>query len=834
MKTNDRRTSLRNNIRNKLHHIARTLYNNPQTIGEHHARNQLLNRTHPVLHRRTTATIGTLIFTAAIIGHQTVASGAYTNNNGSGSYPAFSTVVTAINNSAAQIGIANDAQVGTSTVGELPAIRGNTANQTGVLASTASINYHAFFDQNNQWSVFQQQYSQNPWWMMGNGMPYYATGTLNSPSTYQSVFINPNTGQSDFNFVPIYDNANGNQKGTEMSVFTDGNGNSLFYNALTDQSDFAYNPDAANTEIATQSDPTTWNEAIGYNNSWSVFADKYGASAFVQPMYNANGANQNGGLSYFAQRNETGLINNGTTYGLSSVFKDEYGGERSVSVFAGRDNALQAYEIAHSETPPVFGTWDSAFQTQAIAGNPEVPLGSSVFLTDDPYLTGPNGNPDIGHSVFLDPYGNSYLDDIAEELTWSGTNANPFQPGTYYQGSGLGVTGTQETYTSLSGDFINWNTLSNDSLNTSSPSLTLTDLIAYDAGTALMSGNNGIGLTSPYAFITSSAFQEAPGEQPAQWYAGPLTIQGSYTNMFAQAFFSLNQSTGDITPYLSAFSTWQDPNINDTATSNTVANAQNQNLQNAFNQGENFITGTGQDGTPIGIGQQTATFFNTYTNQTTQNWNELVLTPLDLSPIEQLTQELGGESVATTQPATSDSGSWNALYTPINMTQAETTQIQTLPEGGVTNQTAADQSPDLFGTTSGSAITATIMGSIMGNMVLGTQNLLVAAPWLAAFINGIFAAAVVVWNIKTIQWGLNGGRFPLQFGYDTGTALAQANAARSQAQAEKDVSDNIANIIGQQDAANQPEKEAIGLQNASYTPEEHTQREQSAFDALFK
>ena len=678
------------------------------------------------------------------------ASAAYTNNNGSGSYPAFSTVVNAINQSAAQIGIANDATVGTSTVGELPAIRGNTANQTGVLASTASINYHAFYDQNNQWSVFQQQYSQNPWWMMGNGMPYYATGTLNEPSTYQSVFIDPNTGGSDFSFTPTYTNSSGNQKGTATSVFKDGNGNSLFYNALTEQSDFAYNPDAAAQNLANAlQPPTAWQEATEYNNSWPVFTDKYGASAFVQPTANTN-LGINGGLSYFAQLNyDTGITSNSPKAGLSSVFKDEYGPEESVSVFSGRNNWEAWYMPNHNQTYPQQGIWDSAFQTQAqaITGTETVPLGSSVFLTDNPNLTGPQGNPDIGHSVFLDPEGNSYLDDIAAALTWQPN----YDMGQFYNSS-LGGSIPQPYYTSFGAlDWQFYNQYGNGSLNSmpfgSQVSASLPQLLSYAYGiTETQSGY----LTAPYNFITTSSFQQAPGETPAEWYQGPDTPQGVYTNMFAEAFYNAPDANGNIKPYLATFSGLTSGQLSQT----TIQQNTQSSALSASSDAGYMVTQLTQD-MPSATSSSGSYTFNSTSG--TGAYDVLKATRLT-QPLQFVTNTILNSANASTE-----STGIGAVASASN-TDGQT-NLSNMPLYGGIQQPSNGVSWTGPGFTSTSSSDPDGEVSTIGNaFVAGLITFSTGCEWLQPICTGFYILWILVATVKIFHWSLWGGELPFKLG----------------------------------------------------------------------
>ena len=187
----------------------------------------------------------------------------------------------------------------------------------------------------------------------------------------------------------------------------------------------------------------------------------------------------------------------------------------------------------------------------------------SVFVTDDIQ----NGNVD--HSVFLDKYNDSYLDDITSntQVNWNNPESYITQPVAAIQQEQNGQQLEESLY----------------SVNNS---LGLANLYAATQGLVRISTQTipGPNLTEsfytlPFSALESQVMLGMPGSGPQGWYEGPdaesaiTGVTGNFPNYFAQAFFSLNPTTHQVTPYLSALIGY--PTTDQTADANDVGNEMN-------------------------------------------------------------------------------------------------------------------------------------------------------------------------------------------------------------------------------------------------------------------
>jgi hypothetical protein len=742
------------------------------------------------------------------------ASASYTPN-GNGAYPAFATVVTAINSENQNLGfyasgtnqaLNNDLQ----TTGQSNAQYNNQTLANIAFATelddqstqwaTAMGEGKPYYGPDNIWVASVNTYSgtnrpEIAWWEDPNSQG----GTSGSPQEYSFFDFNPTTPQTQANpsDQSVFKTASG------QSVFIGPNGDSVFqnnnsepwYDLTTNQQEAADGVEQTWGTTFTNPDIHGSTNRLGtpIMNAQPFFMDPYGYGVFQNPSTGQGIFSDSWGLlSGSGSPNEESIFEASTPE--FSVFQTPNWNEAAQN----GDETIPNNPASNWTTQAPF-SWSAESIDKTVwhipasqlisfenggggtGGNPGG-MNNSVFITDDPLLTGPNGNMDVGHSVFLDPMGNSYLDDIAEQLTL------PTVGGRYYLTTGSTPTGDQEYY-NTSGALTWEQNLYYDYTETTNVNpgpLTITEILANAEGVALLQDAGFMRLTAPYNFLTSSSFQMAPREQATDWYYGPDTEQGQYTNMFAQAFYYIN-AAGTVTPYLSMFQplTATDqaelpgPNNNAVPTNNSqlsLATDESNDITDADTSTAQLMAQINLWNGQTGAGMQPP-ITNTENYDTNLPANGLIdatETPLFISNAQWTLDDLSQDNVMSVTPYTSGAQVvGNGTPTGGTGMTAPTIAITTTTAGQSDETTIFD---DVLPNITPGAITAepfagnpalitpTILNQMLGPMMAEWEALGDQVPWLQVLGDASLAFAVLTFNLRCLQWGLAGGRFPLDFG----------------------------------------------------------------------
>ncbi|MDA8378435.1 MAG: hypothetical protein M0Z50_15540 [Planctomycetia bacterium] len=533
--------------------------------------------------------------------------------------------------------------------------------------------------------------------------------------------------------------------------------------------------------------PTTETANTGLSSDWSVFIDKYGYPVFESPNGNSYTAwypysvvSEN--LENTAGVNFGNANKNSTT--PYSVFKDAYGG----SVFEnplGQSYFSDVYFEPHASNSPIMGSVfttdgngsgqpNSVFQVEGFNVYPGTTnygkqldsngypnqmlsvftagtgsnsgLGStgigSVFVTDD------TQNKNVGNSVFLDPYGNSYLDDITYALLLPANGlTTPVSDGGYMLSGGNNWSYNQYgelDYTSLE---------QVGSISQSLNPLTLSELYAYANGVTYANQFNGnVGtLTPPYQFLTNTAFLEAPTESVQTWYKGYNGDDGQYENMFAEAFFNPpSSSSTTLIPYLSALAGYNPGSTTET-TAQTQANADwsgfNTEAQGAVWTNTDYAAPSGGIMTTWNP-SATVTITNPYTNSSQTETPGGIILAAGINPGEIL------QPIADTMgdPATA----------------ANETQAVTAADSLLLSVFGVDQiPPNESGTASTEQLDASGLPAYEEVPEVFIQSAFNAMAWWQESMGWLIDMLTVLWLVyccfsilRWMNWGINGGNMP--------------------------------------------------------------------------
>lgn len=528
----------------------------------------------------------------------------------------------------------------------------------------------------------------------------------------------------------------------EQSTFIDQNGHSVF-ESPNGNSYFDWNPyNAAAVNVETTGD-TNWNTASATTDQpYSVFRDNFGTSVFT----NTNGQ------AYLSADYPVPHVANTTAVG--SAFTTGVGLQTSVFQWqeynANTGTGYGTTEDSSGYPEPMFSVFTAGSGTKS--GNGAHGIGS-VFVTDDTQ----NGNVD--NSVFLDPYGNSYLDDITAALTLPIQTAQ-----SPYASDG---SQTSDTYTPYGQLVLTGEDGSANVIYGQQP-LTLTELYVLATGEGVLGGANGTySMTPSYNFLTQSAFIKSPIETMTTWYNGPQPGGWDYQNMFAQAFFNPPASGATtLVPYLSAFGGWQDS----TTYQNSLTTNEN-NTTSAINKAEG----------------QLDTTFNNYAPTTTPS-PQTPATGLQggwstswILPINAISTTIG--TITDSDTATEGNNAGYALdnnsHNVVGAIQDLISRIQqgsgynppsNLLEYTKTTNLAPEYSGDGGDSPNGTSSQYATLDAVddgefsfLAGAVYGMQWFRANTPWLA-YIFGFFLTLFTVlkaWQL--IYWGINGGSFPLIF-----------------------------------------------------------------------
>ena len=615
-----------------------------------------------------------------------------------------------------------------------------------------------------------------PWSAPGVGTPipsYFSTGEN------RSVFFQPGyTGTTPMSVFHWTKRASGSAASVNRGVFDDINGYSVF-ESPNGNSYTSWLPFTAQSVGYETPGSTNWQSASSSAYlPYSVFKDQWGNSVFTDPN----------GNSYLSQIYF--LAHAANTPEIGSVFSTGRGtAQRSVFQYQGYETVPgTGYGTTNDSSgypEPMFSDFEAGTGTNS--GNGPSGIGS-VFVTDDPTI----GN--VQNSVFLDPYGNSYLDDMTASLTlpMNGMSGNPTTAG------GAGGTKYVEAYNRQGVLTLNGPLTSGDAGN--QYPLGLAQLIAYSQGITWDSNYaTTMSLTTPYPYLTEQTFENSPGETLYNWYTGYIGNTGSYQNMFARAFYnpptSATQNT--LTPYLSELGGWKDSpggqlNFTDAQTSlqQTIGN-QNTTLQQ--------YVAANAPATPAAATPTTAlqgTFATTWqlpVNQISQSFGILTDSiPADSTAI----QGQGYAKDNTSLEALKAIQNLMTLSNPSNTLQVPQTELSPSTNGGSTllasqmntispqdaTQTAgqtsflsgqtpfADNITDTAGTSSiGTGQTAAIIldpenatiNAYMTGFVDGMQWFRSQFAWLAQILGWLLELLTMMKCWDLIHWGIAGGPFPL-------------------------------------------------------------------------
>ncbi len=568
----------------------------------------------------------------------------------------------------------------------------------------------------------------------------YALNTSNGPSgmTYalgnQQWNVHGNAAYAQSNFAT-------KQAGTAVGIWStqmDHNGYSVF-ESPNGNSYLDWSPvQAQSLQTGTTTGSTIqWQNAVLNTNPYGIFKDKYGGSVFQDPQ----------GLSYFTgikyDDTNSPYITTGTTTNANrrqgSVFTDAFG--NGVFTYTSYNPLNGTIGVTNSQNEPTQSVFIAGTGNHESDGNPG-PTGS-VFVTDD----STNGN--VGNSVFLDPYGNSYLDDITNALTLPGqmvTNAYQ-QPGTIQQ---------PEWNYSTTGQLTFWQPTfrgGTNSTNDTQP-LTITELIALAFGESptTNSGTSTNGTTYysfSYPWLSAMTMLEPSGWSDTQYWNGLPGLNGSYKNMFAEAFYNpMATGTTTLVPYLSALSGY-DPNSPAEQTRQTTADNDYASMMTTINSGvtnhEQYASPYQGQFTPQGWTGQTVT-----ANGTTWTMGADI-TQAGINPGYFLQTVATGAGFSSGTPATETEAA-TAAYT----LYADFAQAGPLPPGytGSINTTVLPGSS----IPSYAAVPLTIIDAVMTDAEWWQTNM----TWFIDFFSAMWIVYCCVSTLRWVNWGLHGGEFPLR------------------------------------------------------------------------
>lgn len=560
-------------------------------------------------------------------------------------------------------------------------------------------------------------------------------GGINGPSTFQwNPYLPTPDAQTAFQNV---------QSGTTQaywSVFNDQYGQSVFESPNGNSYLDWYPQQAQSLQTGTNTGTTIqFQNAIANTDAYGVFKDAYGGSVFTDPQ----------GFSYF-----TGIKYGDTTspyltsqespyYANAGIVTNE--NRRQGSVFTdAAGNGVFTY-TSYNPTNGSIGLTGSLYEptesvfiggtgAHAAQGGSPGPRGS-VFITDDPT------NTNVGNSVFLDPYGNSYLDDITNSLTLPSTIIT-----NNYNESGAQKQPTW-SYTN-NGNLTLWQPDGLDNYGNDSQPLTLTEMLALALGEAPFAnyGSSTAG-TQYYSFSypwLSSVTMLMPQEwDPSAWYTSIPGMNGNYSNMFAQAFFNPPTSGAtSLVPYLAFFGGYN-PNSSEEQAMQANATA-------AWDAVPDQIVKTGiQD------------------NALAPNENE---NPWTISPPSSSGWAASGiDYTKVTYPvlqAVGDTSGGSQIYTE---TQATAALLALYDNYGLGNPTPPSNP-------TGAGPNAYVSPNGLNNAALGEQvpyamatSVLNAAAWWQAsegwfitFFSTMWILYTTIASFKWLNWGLHGGSFPLR------------------------------------------------------------------------
>lgn len=529
------------------------------------------------------------------------------------------------------------------------------------------------------------------------------------------------------------------------SVYVDGQGYSVFQSP-NGNSYFDWNPyNAAAVNVETTGD-ANWNTASATTGTpYSVFRDNFGSSVFT----NTNGQ------AYLSADYPVPHVANTTAVG--SAFTTGVGLQTSVFQWqeynANTGTGYGTTEDSSGYPEPMFSVFTAGSGPKS--GNGAHGIGS-VFVTDDTQ----NGNVD--NSVFLDQYGNSYLDDIESALALS----TP----TYQSIYGNASNGNTYAY-NQSGqlEWISpWQQGAQTYAQTNEP-IGIAQILAIADGEApdYNPATDTIMFTPSYQYLTSASTMQNPLETIQQWYAGPNAGGWQYSNEFAAAFFNPPASGATtLVPYLSAFGGWQDSiayqdslTTNENNTTSAINTAEGQ-LDTTFNNYAPTTTPSPQTpATGLQGGWSTSwilpinaisTTIGTITDSDTATEGNNAGYALDNN---------SHNVVGAIQDLISRIQQGSGYNPPSNLLQyTKTTNLapEYTGDGGDSPNGTSSQYATLDAVDDGEF-------SFLAGAVYGMQWFRANTPWLA-YIFGFFLTLFTVlkaWQL--IYWGINGGSFPLIF-----------------------------------------------------------------------
>lgn len=630
-------------------------------------------------------------------------------------------------------------------------------NQTlGLLDSSPTYQFIPSHGGGSAQSAGSQIFPNYPMWTLAGEL-----GPLVEASTYIPVpsYLESNPGMSIMAFsnnVPGFGNSIGQQQSVfnwvpsstssdpytpDASVFVDAGNNSVFQSP-NGNSYLSWYPNN-DQNVALGSTTANWKTAANTSNiPYSIFRTNTGGSVFENML---------GQGDFSATEVDTTGLNV-----RNSAFVTPSGN----SVFM-----AQAYALATGTgygTHESDGTTPTASQSVFVAGTGAYSgIGStgtgSVFVTDDPQ------NKNVGNSVFLDPYGNSYLDDISADLSIptgnmfsSTTNRMTLGPTPQWTYSTIGtlIFGAQGT-----------------SRNNNTGVTSLAELVAAALGTVptytLINGSySATTFGASYPYLSAEAMQIPEGMTNTTWYNSQATT--GWSNSFAYAFF--NPPSGatapvGLVPYLSALGGW----TNSTTFQNSLTTNQTNDtngLNTAIGTLDTTFTGIAPSNIP-GTGTQNAAIQGGWS----ANW---------ILPMNTLSTAVG--TLTDANPATQGTNGGfvqdNNSNNVVGAIQDLTGRIQQLagytPPSDLlayTNTTLTTQyTGDGGDTANGTSNAYATMDAIddgefafLAGAVSGMQWFRGSFGWLASFF-GFWFLMFTIWKAwELIYWGINGGRFPLLF-----------------------------------------------------------------------
>ena len=583
----------------------------------------------------------------------------------------------------------------------------------------------------------------------------------NQPGTPKDV---PN---SVFNWVQN-NNLPTNEVSGNQGVFTDRYDYSVFQspngNTYT-----AWNPAAAGTVSLETPGSADWQAASSSNYlPYSVFKDRTGSSVFENAF----------GQAYLAETIPLAHTANTMTQQSALTYGASGGTQTSVFQYQGYNPTTGGINDASGYPEQTLSVFTAGTGPQS--GNPDGP--GSVFVTDDPTAN------NIGNSVFLDKYGNSYLDDMTADMQV------PIQ---FLQGLGYsGFNQWLETYTPDTGVTLTQNVDQNMGQITKQQPLGLAQLEAYANGIMQIyaPGSTNAVVTPPYNYLTAVAMTQGPTQSPYIWYEGANAGGWQWHNQFAAAMFNPPKiDTTTLKPYLSALSGWKNSTTGQTNFSDAQSNLNNT-IQTTQTQMNQYVMTNAPGGTPSATSPATGlqgnfkTVWQLPVNALSESFGLLTdsntkdtagtgyvkdNTSLNVETSIQKILTLNDPTPAEEVPLTETSPSLNggstlttSQMTPV--TNIEETAATSLYLSGQTpnNQNVTDQggrSPIITGNTEPILLDPTdgAINSYMTGFVNGMQWFRGQFAWLAQILGWMLELFTVMKCWDLIQWGLNGGPFPL-------------------------------------------------------------------------